>query len=75
MKANFYKSKVHLTAVEPFPNHSHDVDPGVRELIVNFDKLFVCCRYSINYRPDGKEHIPIAGTPAFLGAISPSDWR
>jgi uncharacterized protein DUF4932 len=67
MKANFYKNYVHVTAVEPFPNHSHDVDPGTREIIVKFDKPLVCCHYSINYGPDGKEHFPIVGTPAFLG--------
>jgi hypothetical protein len=65
MKANFYQKYVHVTAVDPFTNHSRDVDPATKEIIVKFDKPLVCCRYSINYGPDGKEHFPITGKVNF----------
>lgn len=63
MKANFYKNYAHVTAVEPFANHSHDVDPGTREVIVKFDKPLICCHYSWNYGPDGKDHWPLTDAP------------
>ena len=30
------------------------------------DKPLVCCDYSINFGPDGKDHYPIMGAPGFL---------
>src|ERR1700739_1733113 len=67
MKANFYEKYVHVAGGAPFPNHSHDVDPGTRQVIVTFDKPLACCKYSMNYGPEGQEHYPIVGTPEFLG--------
>lgn len=65
IKANFYKKYVHVASIEPFPNHSRDVDPGTRKIIVKFDKPLLCCHYSMS-DPDGRDHYPIAGTPDFL---------
>jgi hypothetical protein len=66
MKADFYKKYVHVTSVEPFANHSRSVDPATQEIIVKFDKPLVCCQYSINYGPDGKEHFPLTGKVNFV---------
>lgn len=66
MKDDFHKQYVHVTRVEPFPNHSREVDRGTDEVIVRFDKPLACCHYSINYGPEGKDHFPVVGTPEFL---------
>lgn len=66
LKAEFDKSLVHVTGLRPFPNHSQNVDPTIRELIVTFDKPLDPRRYFINIGPEGQEHYAITGKPEFL---------
>jgi hypothetical protein len=51
----------------PFPNHSQDAEPAIKELVITLDKpLDPHHGYSINLGPDGEEHFPVSGTPQFL---------
>ena len=65
--AAFYAHSVHVEKVEPFPNHSKDVDPGIKQLTIVFDKPLDPARgYSINYGSEGKDNFAISGEPKFL---------
>jgi Domain of unknown function (DUF4932) len=70
--ASFNQQCVHVSGMQPFPNHATNVDPETRELVVSFDKPLDPQAgprhhgYSISLGPDGKEHYPISGTPEFL---------
>lgn len=66
IRANFDKYCVHVTGIQPFPNHSEGVDPAQRELIITFDKPLDPAHYSINYGAGGEEHWPITGSPEYL---------
>ena len=58
--------------MQPFPNHSEDADPAIKELVIIFDKALDPQAgpkrhgYSISLGPDGNEHFPISGAPEFL---------
>ncbi len=70
--ATFNQHCVHVTGTQPFPNHSEDVEPATKELVITFDKPLDPQAgprhhgYSISPGPDGKDHYPISGTPEFL---------
>lgn len=70
--AKFNQRCVHVTGMQPFPNHSSDADPTVKELVISFDKPVNPQAgprhhgYSISLGADGKDHYPISGTPEFL---------
>lgn len=64
--ADFNQQCVHVTGLRPFANHSDGVKPGLREIVVSFDKPLDPGAYSINLGPGGKEHYPITGKPTFL---------
>jgi uncharacterized protein DUF4932 len=70
--ASFSQRCVHVSGVLPFQNHSQDVEPGIKELVITFDKALDPQAgpkhhgYSISFGPDGSEHFPISGTPEFL---------
>ncbi|MGA2005175.1 MAG: DUF4932 domain-containing protein [Terriglobales bacterium] len=66
MKAGFEKSCVRVTGLQSFPNHSQDVDPTIRELIVTFDKPLDPGHYTIKPGLDGQQHFPITGKPEYL---------
>lgn len=63
-----YRSEcVHVTGLRPFANHDRSVDPGVRELIVSFDKPLDPAKGDpVNYGPKGKSEFPISAKPEFL---------
>lgn len=64
--ATFDAKSAHVVRIEPFANHTQDVDAGVRGITVTFDKpLDTKAGYSINYGNGGKEHYPITGQPVF----------
>jgi hypothetical protein len=65
--AEFHERSVHVVRVEPFPNHSEDVDPEIKQLTIAFDKPLDPARgYSINYGSEGKEHFALSGNPQFV---------
>lgn len=70
--ASFDQHCVHVTGMQPFPNHSANADPDVKEVVITFDKPLDPeggpnhHGYSINYGPDGEEHFPFKGKPEFL---------
>lgn len=70
--ASFDKQCVHVTGMEPFPNHSANVESHTKEIVVTFDKPLNPeggprhHGYSINSGPEGEEHFPIKGVPEFL---------
>jgi len=64
--ASFSQRCVHVSGMQPFPNHSERVDPAIKELVITFDKALDPHGYSISLGPDGNEHFPISGAPEFL---------
>ena len=70
--AGFSQRCVHVSGMQPFPNHSEDADPAIKELVITFDKALDPQAgpkhhgYSISLGPDGNEHFPISGAPEFL---------
>jgi hypothetical protein len=70
--ASFDQRCVHVTGVQPFPNHSASADPDTKEVVITFDKPLNPeggprhHGYSINYGPEGEKHFPISGKPEFL---------
>jgi hypothetical protein len=64
--AEFHERSVHVARVEPFPNHSENVDPEIKQLTIVFDKPLDPARgYSINYGSGGQDHFAISGKPQF----------
>jgi hypothetical protein len=64
--AAFSAKSAHVVSMEPFANHSQDVDASVELIRVLLDKpLDPDAGYSINCGPDGSEHCPLKGKPAF----------
>ncbi len=64
--AAYAAKSVHVVGMEPFANHSQDVDASVRTIKVVLDKpLDPEAGYSINYGASGSEHYPIKGEPTF----------
>jgi hypothetical protein len=56
----------HVVSMEPFANHSQNVDASVQMIEIVVDKpLDPGAGYSINYGPGGSEHFAIAGKPTF----------
>ncbi len=70
--SSFHQRCVHVTDMQPFPNHTPSADPGTKELVVTFDKPLDPEAgprhhgYSIDLSPDGEDHYPISGKPEFL---------
>jgi hypothetical protein len=64
--ADFHARCVHVLRVEPFQNHAEDVDPGIKQVTIVFDKPLEAGHYSINYGSEGKEHSPVSGNPQFV---------
>jgi hypothetical protein len=70
--ASFNQHCVHVIGMQPFPNDSANADPGIKELIITFDKPLDPEAgprhhgYSISLGPDGNDHYPINGIPEFL---------
>jgi Domain of unknown function (DUF4932) len=70
--ASFSQRCVHVSGMQPFQNRSEDVEPGIKELVITFDKALDPQAgpkhhgYSISFGPDGNEHFPISGAPEFL---------
>ncbi len=64
--AGFNQKCIHVVKIEPFLNHSENIDPGTKELIVTFDKPLDPTRISILNGPDGDQHYPISGSVQFL---------
>jgi hypothetical protein len=70
--ASFDRHCVHVTGMQPFPNHGTEVDPATKEVVITFDKALdpeggpKHHGYSINLGQDGEEHFPIKGRPEFL---------
>ncbi len=70
--ASFSQRCVHVSGMQPFPNHSEDADPAIKELVITFDKALDPQAgpkhhgYSISLGPDGNENFPISGAPEFL---------
>jgi len=62
----FNQQCVHVVGIEPFLNHSENVDSGTKQLIATFDKPLDPNRISILTGPGGDEHYPISGAPEFL---------
>ncbi|HZY37841.1 MAG TPA: DUF4932 domain-containing protein [Mucilaginibacter sp.] len=56
--ADYSKSMVHVTAIEPALSKDSTVSPGLTQIKVYFDKALVGKGMSINYGPAGKEHYP-----------------
>src|SRR5437868_346395 len=60
--ASFHLRCVHVTGVRPFPNHSQNAEPAIKELVITFDKPLDPQAgprhhgYSISLGPDGEEH-------------------
>jgi len=63
--AEFNARCVHVLRVEPFSNHAEDVDPGIKQLTIVFDRPLDTGHYSINYGSEGKEHYALSGKPQF----------
>ncbi|HUA99954.1 MAG TPA: DUF4932 domain-containing protein [Terracidiphilus sp.] len=64
--AAFDAKSAHVIGIEPFTNHAQDVDPSLQSITILIDKpLDPKAGISINYGPDGREHYPIVGIPAF----------
>jgi len=64
--AEFHAHTVHVVKIEPFPNHADDVDPGIKQMTIVFDKPLDPARgYSI-YSLAGDDHYGISGAPQFL---------
>jgi hypothetical protein len=58
---------VHVSTIQPAVNHAADVDSGIQEIVVVFDKTMdVTLGYSIYYGEGGKDHFPISGKPSWL---------
>jgi len=70
--ASFNQHCVHVTGMQPFPNHSTNAAPETKELVITFDKPLDPQAgprhhgYSISAGSDDTEHYPISGTPEFL---------
>jgi len=70
--SSFHQRCVHVTGMQPFPNHTPSADPGTKELVITFDKPLdpeAGPRHhgvSIDFGPDGEAHSPISGKPEFL---------
>ena len=70
--ASFSQRCVHVSGMQPFPNHSENADPAIKELVITFDKALDPQAgpkhhgYSISLGPDGNENFPISGAPEFL---------
>jgi uncharacterized protein DUF4932 len=64
--AAFGAKSVHVVNVEPFANHSQDVDASLKAITIVVDKpLDPAAGYSINAGMEGNVHFPIAGKPTF----------
>jgi hypothetical protein len=70
--SSFHQRCVHVTDMQPFPNHTPSADPATKELVITFDKPLDPEAgprhhgYSIDLSPDGEDHYPISGKPEFL---------
>lgn len=64
--AAYERHRPHVIGMEPFANHSQDVNPSVKRLTVEFDKPLKPIQYSINYGAGGKNHYPVSDPPKFL---------
>jgi uncharacterized protein DUF4932 len=65
--AEFKAKCVHVSGLQPFPNHDGAIAAGVRTMIISFDKpLNPLAGYSIQYGPKGKSEFPISAAPEFL---------
>jgi len=62
----FAAKSPHVVRVEPFGNHSQDVDASIQAIKIVLDKpLDPGAGYSISYGTGGSEHWPIKGEPRF----------
>jgi hypothetical protein len=81
--AKFEEMQPRVTAIAPFNNGAQDVDPGVTQVTVTFDKPLNVKNYSFSFGETGKEHYPIekvigfneAGTAITLQVKLKPDWE
>jgi hypothetical protein len=65
--ADFKNKCAHVTGLQPFANHDTQVDPGIKELTVTFDKLLDPAKGGYTYPGrEGFEHYPFSGKLEFL---------
>jgi hypothetical protein len=66
-KAEFDRKSLHVTSMQPIPNHAFDVNADIQELVISFDKpLDPARRIGLSYGEGGKEHFPITAKPTIL---------
>jgi hypothetical protein len=66
-RAEFERKSLHVISMQPIPNHTVDVDAGIQEIVIGFDKpLDSARRVGLSYGEGGKEHFPITARPTFL---------
>jgi hypothetical protein len=58
IQADYSKTLVHVTALDPAINKDTTVSPALTQIKVSFDKALAGKGMSINYGPSGKEHFP-----------------
>ncbi len=81
--AKFDEGKPRVTAIAPFNNGAQDVDPGITQMTVTFDKPLNVKNYSFDFGEAGKEHYPIekvigfneTGTAITLQVKLNPDWE
>ncbi|HKQ80081.1 MAG TPA: DUF4932 domain-containing protein [Blastocatellia bacterium] len=81
--AKFDELKPRVAAMAPFNNEAQDVDPGITQMTITFDKPMNVKGYSYSAGQAGEEHFPIekalgfneAGTAITLQLNLKSDWE
>jgi Domain of unknown function (DUF4932) len=66
-QANLFDAKcAHVASIEPFANHTQNVDPSLQTITIVLDKpLDPNAGFSINLGMNGKGHYPISDKPKF----------
>lgn len=81
--SKFDELRPRVTSIVQFSNGAQDVDPGVRQLTINFDKPLNSKSYSFSRGQSGMEHYPIekvlgfneTGTAITLQLRLKPDWE